>query len=214
MLASLAFIFPVGLALASLCQKIHLPRIVGLLFTGILLGILAGWLLSAFFACTHEQGRYIRSSVKVILIMDLSFLFIALEDWLKGTAAVSGLLAVVSMAVMIHQKCPARVTERLAAGVTALIMIAVALLIRSIGVFLSVAGTNLNRKERIFCAIACLPKATVQAAIGSVPLARGLACGKMVLSVSVLAILITAPSDSLGIEASYPHLLHQEKSLI
>lgn len=101
----------------------------------------------------------------------------------------------------------------LAAGMPALLMIAAALLIRSIGVFLCVAGTNLNRKERIFCAIACLPKATVQAAIGSVTLARGLACGEMVLSVSVLAILITVPSGSLGIEASYPHLLHKEKSL-
>ena len=84
-----------------------------------------------------------------------------------------------------------------------------ALIFRSIGVTLCLLGTNLNKKERLFCMIAYLPKATVQAAIGSVPLAMGLPCGKIVLSVAVLAILITAPLGALGMDATYRKLLQK-----
>lgn len=95
------------------------------------------------------------------------------------------------------------------AGLAAIGMILLALIFRSIGVTLCLLGTNLNKKERLFCMIAYLPKATVQAAIGSVPLAMGLPCGKIVLSVAVLAILITAPLGALGMDATYRKLLQK-----
>lgn len=85
-----------------------------------------------------------------------------------------------------------------------------ALIFRAAGVFICMLGTKLNKKERLFCVIAYLPKATVQAAIGSVPMAMGLSCGKIVLSVAVLAILITAPLGALGMDASYKKLLARE----
>lgn len=95
----------------------------------------------------------------------------------------------------------------LSAGLAAVGMILIALVFRSAGVFICLLGTQLNLKERLFCIIAYLPKATVQAAIGSVPLSLGLPCGKIVLSVSVLAILITAPLGALGMDISYKKLL-------
>ena len=89
-------------------------------------------------------------------------------------------------------------------------MIAAALTFRAVGVCLCLLGTNLNRKEKIFCVIAYLPKATVQAAIGSVPMALGLSCGPLVLSVAVLAILITAPLGAIGMDVGYKKLLSKE----
>ena len=98
----------------------------------------------------------------------------------------------------------------LKAGPAALAMIFAALLIRTLGVTLCVAGTNLTAKEKLFCSIAYLPKATVQAAIGSVPMAMGLSCGQIVLSVAVLGILITAPLGAIGMDCSYKKLLTRE----
>ena len=123
MLTSLALIFLVGLAMAALCQQLHLPRII---------------------------------------------------------------------------------------GIPAVAMILLALVFRAAGVCLCMAGTALNKKERLFCVIAYLPKATVQAAIGSVPLAMGLPCGQIVLSVAVLAILITAPLGAIGMDATYQKLLEKQ----
>ena len=99
----------------------------------------------------------------------------------------------------------------LAAGLPALLMIFVALAFRTVGVLICVAHTSLTWKERLFCVIAYLPKATVQAAIGSVPLAAGLACGNIVLSVAVLAIVVTAPLGAIGIDGTYKHLLGEDK---
>ena len=96
------------------------------------------------------------------------------------------------------------------AGIVAVVMIGIALLFRAVGVMLCMVGTQLNVKERLFCIIAYLPKATVQAAIGSVPMAMGLACGQIVLSVAVLAILITAPLGAIGMDVSYQKLLEKE----
>ena len=165
--------------------------------------------------------------------MGLSFLLMALETLLKGIVAFSGLLAVVSMACALKIRAPREVTGRLSAkfgklwlaaevvgaavdirytmeaGPAAVGMILLALLFRSAGVALCLLGTNLNKKERLFCMIAYLPKATVQAAIGSVPLSMGLSCGKIVLSVAVLAILITAPLGALGMDATYRKLLQK-----
>ena len=96
------------------------------------------------------------------------------------------------------------------AGIAAVLMIFLALIFRSIGVAICLIGTPMTKKERIFCMIAYLPKATVQAAIGSVPLSMGLPCGQIVLSVAVLAILITAPLGAIGIDMTYKRLLHKE----
>ena len=100
----------------------------------------------------------------------------------------------------------------LTAGTSALAMIFIALTFRAAGVCLCLTGTELNARERAYCVIAYLPKATVQAAIGSVPLSHGLPCGKIVLSVVVLAILITAPLGAIGIDRSYTKLLRSHES--
>lgn len=206
---------------------------------GILLGAVVGYGLYLFFETAYARKHCVRNSMKVIIVLGFSFLLIAIEGWLEGKIAVSGLLAVVSMACVIKLKSTAFVSKRLSekfgklwlaaevilfvlvgaavdirytlkAGVAAIIMILAALVFRSIGVLFCVAGTKLTWKERLFCVIAYLPKATVQAAIGSVPLAAGLSCGNIVLSVAVMAIVITAPLGALGIDSSYKKLLKHE----
>ena len=180
-----------------------------------------------------------RNSIKVILVLSVSFLLMAVEARLKGRIPVSGLLSVVSMACALRlQSTPfviGRLSEKfgklwlaaeamlfvlvgaavdvrytLAAGLCAVAMIFLALLFRAFGVTLCLLGTALTARERLFCVIAYLPKATVQAAIGSVPLAMGLPCGPIVLSVAVLGILITAPLGAIGIDRSYHRLLRHE----
>lgn len=208
----------------------------------ILLGIVIGYLLALFFETCHKQEHSIRSSLKVLILLSLAFLCMALENRLKGIVAISGLLAVVSMACVVKLKSPIDVTNRLSlkfgklwiaaeillfvlvgaavdirytmqAGIAAVAMILLALVFRAVGVCLCMTKTSLNFKERLFCVIAYLPKATVQAAIGSVPLSMGLACGQIVLSVAVLAILITAPLGAIGIDRTYKKLLVREKQV-
>ncbi len=207
---------------------------------GIVLGAVAGWLLSLFFETAYTHRKYVRNSMKVIIVLGLSFMLMAVEIWMKGLVSISGLLAVMSMACVLQMKSTAFVSKRLSekvgklwlaaevilfvlvgaavdirytvgAGLAAVGMIFLALIFRSIGVFLCLVGTSMNMKERIFCMIAYLPKATVQAAIGSVPLSLGLPCGKIVLSVAVLAIIITAPLGALGMDMSYRTLLSKEE---
>ena len=209
------------------------------IFLGVLLGALAGWLLALFFETAYAKKHYVRNSMKVIIVLGISFLLVAAEEWLEGIISVSGLLAVTSMACVLKMKSTAFVSKRLSekfgklwlaaevllfvlvgaavdirytleAGLAAGLMIALALVFRSVGVVLCMAGTELNKKERLFCVIAYLPKATVQAAIGSVPLSLGLPCGKIVLSVAVLAILITAPLGALGMDGTYRILLKED----
>lgn len=205
----------------------------------IVLGAAVGLLLHLFLETAYRHGCYVRNSTKVILILGLSFLLMAVETWLKGIVSVSGLLAVMSMACVLKIKSSEKVTKRLSAkfgklwiaaeailfvlvgaavdircavqaGAAAVLMIALALVFRAVGVSICMLGTGLNRKERLFCVIAYLPKATVQAAIGSVPLSMGLPCGQLVLSVAVLAILITAPLGAIGIDRTAGRLLVQE----
>ncbi len=207
---------------------------------GILLGLISGYGLYLFFETAYARKNYVRNSMKVIIVMALAFLLMAIETWLEGKIAISGLLAVVSMAIMIKNKSTSFVSKRLSekfgklwlaaelilfvlvgaavdirytmsAGLPAILLILGALLFRSIGVCLSVIATPLSLKERLFCVLSYLPKATVQAAIGSVPLAAGLACGQIVLSVAVLGILITAPLGALGMDANYKNLLEKEE---
>ncbi len=213
---------------------------------GVALGAAAGWVLSAFFETAYAHAHMVRNSMKVIVVLGVSFLLMAVKDWLEGTLPVSGLLAVVSMACVLKLRCAPGVSMRLGqkfgklwlaaevilfvlvgaavdvrytlgaglgAGLGVIAMIALALVLRAVGVTLCLAGTALSRKERLFCVIAYLPKATVQAAIGSVPLAAGLACGQLVLSVAVVGILLTAPLGALGMDLTYQKLLQgpQEK---
>ena len=206
---------------------------------GIAVGAAAGYALSRFFEAAFARNHMVRGSVKVIIVLSVSFLLVALETVLKGKIALSGLLAVTSMACMLARKTTGEVRARLSekfgklwiaaelilfvlvgaavdiryvseTGLAAVLMVFAALIFRAAGVVLCLAGTKLSRRERLFCVIAYLPKATVQAAIGSVPLAMGLPCGKIVLSVAVLAILITAPLGALGMDAAYRKLLKCE----
>ena len=203
---------------------------------GVALGAVVGVVLSRFFETAYARSHYVRNSMKVIIVLGTAFLLMAVETWLKGKVPVSGLLAVVSMACALKIKCVPSVSCRLSekfgklwlaaevilfvlvgaavdirytlsAGPAAVRMILIALCFRAVGVTLCMTGTALNKKERLFCVIAYLPKATVQAAIGSVPLAMGLPCGQIVLSVAVLAILITAPMGALGMDKTYKKLL-------
>ena len=206
---------------------------------GILLGAVFGYGLSCFFERAYEKKHYIRNSMKVVVVLGMSFLLMSVEAWLEDVVSVSGLLAVVSMACMIKIKSAPIVSKRLSekfgklwvaaevmlfvlvgaavdirytmgAGAAAVLMIAIALGFRAVGVCLCLAGTKLNRRERLFGIIAYLPKATVQAAIGSVPLAAGLPCGQLVLSVAVLSILITAPLGAVGMDLTYRKFLEKE----
>lgn len=203
---------------------------------GILLGMGAGWLLAAFFEASFARRHCVRNSVKVILVLGVAFLLVAAESGLSGTVPVSGLLAVMSMACTLQFRSSDFVTRRLSekfgklwlaaevilfvlvgaavdvrytakAGPAALALIVLALGCRSLGVLLCLVKTPFNRKERLFCVISYLPKATVQAAIGSVPLALGLACGSLVLSVAVLSIVVSAPLGALGMDAAYRRCL-------
>lgn len=206
---------------------------------GIILGAIVGYLLYLFFETAYAKKHYVRNSMKVIIVLGFSFLLIAIEGWLEGKIAVSGLLAVVSMACVLKMKCTSFVSKRLSekfgklwfaaevilfvlvgaavdirytldAGLAAVAVIFAALIFRSFGVWLCTVKTSLTLKERAFCVIAYLPKATVQAAIGSVPFAAGLPCGKIVLSVAVMAIIITAPLGAFGMDFTYKKFLHKE----
>lgn len=198
--------------------------------TGIAAGGLAGILLALFFQKVH-----IRDSAKVVILLSISFLMIELENRLKGYVPFSGLLAVMSIGIALQKKryeAAARLSVKysklwvaaevllfvlvgatvdisyaMKAGAAAVILIFGVLIFRMAGVFFCLLGTVINRKERLFCMIAYMPKATVQAAIGGVPLAMGLGCGKIVLTVAVLAILITAPLGAFGVEQTYKRLL-------
>ena len=207
---------------------------------GIALGTAVGWLLSRFFEAAYARAHCIRNSVKVIIVLGVSFLLVAAEDWLEGVVPVSGLLAVVSMACLLKMKCAPFVATRLSekfgklwlaaevilfvlvgaavdirymagVGLAAVGMIFSALIFRAVGVCLCLVRTPLTAKERLFCVFAYLPKATVQAAIGSVPLAAGLPCGEIVLSVAVLGIVLTAPLGAFLMDTSYQRLLTKDK---
>ena len=207
---------------------------------GITLGTIFGFVLSIFFETAYAHKHIVRNSIKVIIILGTAFLLLSIEAWLKEYIAISGLLAVVAMACVLKSKSTDLVSGRLSekfgklwiaaevilfvlvgaavniqytlsAGIAAVGIIFAALIFRGIGVTICLIKTELTLKERLFCIIAYLPKATVQAAIGSVPLAMGLPCGNIVLSAAVLGILITAPLGALGIDISYKKLLSKSE---
>ena len=225
-----------GMAQGGSARLMDFANIPVSIVSGILLGAVAGWLLSLFFETAYAKEHYVRNSMKVIIVLGVSFLLMSVETWVKPYISVSGMLAVVSMACVLKLRSIKSVSARLSekfgklwlaaevllfvlvgaavdirytmgAGLAAILMIFTALIFRTIGVLICLAGTVMDWKERLFCVIAYLPKATVQAAIGSVPMAMGLPCGQIVLSVAVMAILITAP---LGMDSTFEKLLEKE----
>ena len=228
-----------GMAQGGSARLMDFANIPVSIVSGILLGAVAGWLLSLFFETAYAKKHYVRNSMKVIIALGVSFLLMSVETWVKPYISVSGLLAVVSMACVLKLRSIKSVSARLSekfgklwlaaevllfvlvgaavdirytmgAGLAAVLMIFTALIFRTIGVLICLAGTVMDWKERLFCVIAYLPKATVQAAIGSVPMAMGLPCGQIVLSVAVMAILITAPLGALGMDSTFEKLLEKE----
>ena len=203
---------------------------------GIALGAFVGFAVAYLFELFPRKGLTIRNTLKTILLLATSFLLLAIEGWLEGVIAVSGLLAIMSMAMVYAMRTKAEVVNRLkdkygklwlaaevllfvlvgaavdirytlSAGLLAVAMILIGLAFRSVGVFLCLLGTDLNKKERLYTVFAYLPKATVQAAIGAVPLSMGLSCGNIILSVAVLGILITAPLGAILMDSTKNKLL-------
>ena len=202
------------------------------ILTGVAAGLLLGRLLAQWFRRVH-----MRDSVKVVILLSLAFLLVAAEDALEGIFPFSGLLSVMGAGVGL-QRWRSVVAQRLSlkfsklwvaaevalfvlvgaavdlryalsAGVMAILAVLGALCFRAVGVLVCVSGAHFSPKEKLFCVLGYLPKATVQAAIGGVPLAMGLGCGQIVLTVAVIAILVTAPLGALAIDRSYPKLLTQ-----
>ena len=213
---------------ASILNFINIPVSI---FLGILIGLLIGYLMAYFFKKVH-----IRDTSKVLIILSVSFLLVVIEDSLTTSITFSSLIAIMFIGIGIQKKREI-VAKRLSikysklwvaaeiflfvlvgatvninylgkVGIKALIVILVALIFRMVGVFVSLLGTNIKPKEKLFTMMAYTPKATVQAAIGGIPLALGLACGDTVLAVAVLAIVLTAPLGAFAIDSTYKKLLN------
>lgn len=222
-----------GLAQGGTASALDLMRIPTSIVLGLAAGAVCGLLLALAFRKIH-----MRDSAKVIIILSISFLLVTLEHSLSGALGFSGLLAVMGMGIALQRRrgeVAARLSAKysklwvaaelllfvlvgatvdvgyaLASGASAVLLIFGVLVFRMAGVFLCLLGTSLDRRERLFCMIAYMPKATVQAAIGAIPLSMGLACGQIVLTVAVLSILITAPLGSFLIERTYKKLLKSQ----
>ena len=218
-----------GIALGDVSAASFVKVPFSVLFGGVA-GFAVGYVLSLYFERVH-----IRDTAKVMILLSISFLLVTAEDRFGETVPFSGLLAVMGMGIALKRK-RAVVAVRLSskfnklwvmaeimlfvlvgatvdlhyaasAGIAAVVLILGVLIFRMAGVWCCMLGTNLNKKERIFCMFAYMPKATVQAAIGGMPLAMGLSCGNIVLTVAVLSILITAPLGAFLIDATYRKLL-------
>ncbi len=209
---------------------IHFVNIPISIILGIVLGLLIGSILAYYFKKVH-----IRDTTKVLIILSISFLLVVMEDMLVTSITFSALIAIMFIGIGLQKKREV-VARRLSVkyeklwvaaevflfvlvgatvniaylskvGGSALIVIIGALLFRMLGVFVCLFGTNLSKKERIFVMLAYTPKATVQAAIGGIPLSLGFACGDRILTVAVLAIVLTAPLGAFAIDLSYKKLL-------
>ena len=210
----------------SVLRLINIP--VSILL-GILIGLLLGFVLAYFFKKVH-----IRDTSKVLIILSVSFLLVVFEDKLTTPITFSALISIMFIGIGLQRKRE-EVAKRLSVkygklwvaaevflfvlvgatvnigylgkvGVKALIVIIGALAFRMLGVFVCLIGTSLKKKERLFVMMAYTPKATVQAAIGGIPLNLGFACGDTVLTVAVLAIVLTAPLGAFAIDLSYKKL--------
>lgn len=201
---------------------------------GMIIGLLAGWLLARYFEKVH-----IRDTVKVLILLSISFLLVVAEDHMTTAITFSALIAVMFLGVSL-QKYREPVAKRISmkcgklwvaaevflfvlvgatvnigylshVGLKAVVLICGALIFRMAGVFVCLLGTDMNGKEKLFTMMAYTPKATVQAAIGGIPLALGFACGDVVLTVAVLAIVLTAPLGAFAIDSSYKKFLAKTK---
>lgn len=218
----------------SVMQFVNIPVS---LITGISIGLLAGMGLTVLFDKIHQ-----RDMVRVLIVMGCSLLLVSAEDGLSGIVPFAALIAVMCLGMAIRMKkedlakrlsqtydqlwvgaeiflfvlvgASVQIESVKSAGLKSIALIFGVLLFRMIGVYLCVLGTKLNAKERLFCMLAYIPKATVQAAIGEVPLAMGLVCGNMVLTVSVISILITAPLGAFFIDWTYKKCLHKNETII
>lgn len=205
------------------------------IISGMGLGIISGFIFVKVFKAIH-----VRDTVKVLIMLSIAFLFVSFEDFIKPYFPVSGLLAVMAFSATIlstYEVLAKRITGKFSkiwvaaevllfvlvgaavdisylkgAGVASIVFILSALTFRIVGVNVSLLRTSLDKKERIFCSIAYLPKATVQAAIGAVPLAAGVGAGNLILTVAVVAILISAPLGAIGVDNTYKKLLHKSKT--
>ena len=215
---------------ASILQFVNIPVSI---FFGIAIGLFLGVLLAYFFKKVH-----IRDTSKVLIILSISFLLVVIEDKLTTAITFSSLIAVMFIGIGLQKKREA-VAKRLSVkygklwvaaevflfvlvgatvnieylgkvGAKAFVVIIGALIFRMFGVFVCLLGTNLKRKEQLFAMMAYTPKATVQAAIGGIPLALGFACGDTVLTMAVLAIVLTAPLGAFAIDLSYKKLLNKQ----
>ena len=215
---------------ASILKFVNIPVSI---FFGIAIGLFLGVLLAYFFKKVH-----IRDTSKVLIILSISFLLVVIEDKLTTAITFSSLIAVMFIGIGLQKKREA-VAERLSVkygklwvaaevflfvlvgatvnieylgkvGSKAFVVIIGALIFRMFGVFVCLLGTGLQRKERLFAMVAYTPKATVQAAIGGIPLALGFACGDTVLTMAVLAIVLTAPLGAFAIDLSYKKLLNKQ----
>lgn len=223
-----------GMAEGGGFDFISLAKVPVSILLGIALGVLMGFGVLWLFRKIH-----MRDTVKILLLLGLSFLFVSLESAMKPVVPVSGLLAVMALGAVIFQKqkpLAARLSSKYAklwvaaelllfvlvgaavdisslksAGLMTVCLIAAALIFRICGVFLCLVKTALTRKERLFTAISYIPKATVQAAIGGIPLAMGMAAGNTILTVAVLAIMITAPVGAVGMDLTYRKLLTKKR---
>ena len=223
----------IGLASNGTFSMLNLIKIPTSIFFGIFIGFLCAILLIYLFRKIH-----IRDSLKVIIILNISFLLVTFEHSLTGIIGFSGLLAIMSIGTGIQAKntilskrlsvkysklwiaaevmlfvlvgATVNIKYALSASIPAILLIITVLIFRMIGVFLCLVGTSLSYRERLFCMIAYCPKATVQAAIGSMPLSMGLPSGNIILTVAVLSILITAPLGAFAIDISYKKLLKKE----
>lgn len=219
-----------GLASSGIFSTLDLIKIPTSIIFGLIGGVVCGISLSFVFKKLH-----LRDNLKIIIIMCVSFLLVTLENSITGVVGFSGLLAIMAMGITLRKSIKA-VSERLSAkfsklwvggevllfvlvgaavdikyaldaGLSVIILIFGVLIFRMLGVLVCLIKTPLSRKERTFCMLAYTPKATVQAAIGSIPLSMGLACGNIVLTSAVLAILITAPLGAFAIDMTYKKLL-------
>ena len=200
------------------------------IIAGVVLGIITGYIFVKVFKAIH-----VRDTIKVLIMLSISFLFVSLEEFAKPFFPISGLIAVMSFSGTILQQYEILAKRLMGkfskiwviaeillfvlvgaavdisylshAGLASVVLILLALTLRIIGVNLSLIKTDFNAKERLFCSIAYLPKATVQAAIGAVPLAAGVSAGNTILTVAVLSILITAPIGAIGIDNTYKRFL-------
>lgn len=224
-----------GLAKDGSIAPIQFLTIPTSILFGLFGGLISGLLLAWIFKKVH-----IRDSGKVVIILSVSFLLVTAEHSLTGIIGFSGLLAVMALGATLQQKkqdlakrlsgkfsklwvgaevllfvlvgATVNINYALKAGAASVLLILCALAFRMAGVFVCVIKTSLSKRERVFCALAYMPKATVQAAIGGLPFAMGLACGNMVLTVAVLSILITAPLGAVLIDTTYQKLLDKDRA--